>query len=201
MRPGRFNRLATQCLRPILKAQKTFLNTPGAIFRFPELCHHCRVKMRTISHSPSGQPAAPAVRLAPAKGFLSRRLVSPWRSDSGIPAKADLSRRNPVCGMKADGPWTLDFLSAVALAKADGPQLTASSHFRKRMTINPLTASSRIFPLWWSDGLNQPKMNQIQPNPTKSNHGHGMRKHKHLSLWSPANSGLKPQPVARQSYI
>ncbi len=112
MRPGRFTCAATQCLRPFLLARKTFLNAPRAILRFHFFCHHGRVKMRTISHSPPGRIApTPDIRGArPSRSLFSasrRKVFSPFEkaASNGTPAAvagtatppASIFRALPAC--------------------------------------------------------------------------------------------------------
>ena len=86
MRPGRFISLAAQCLRPFLIAEKTFVNAPRAILRFPGFCHHGPVNVSTISHLPFGRIAlalagrAQGCRAVPSQSYRSHPsyfLVTP----------------------------------------------------------------------------------------------------------------------------
>ncbi len=179
MRPGRFTPLTPQCLRPFLIARKTFLNTPRAVLRFPAICHHGPVKMRTISRPPrykvSGFVLPQRACTAP-KAFGPRRRLRPTahvsyhshhshaptlhpyacHADSSRHSEATAEARRRRTCRAAARRRRMDFGFRLLVRRSLGeggwtplPCPTASFRFRNMLQHNTMTASSRFCPLQW----------------------------------------------------
>ena len=159
MRPGRFTSLAAQCFRPFFVARKTFVNAPRAILRFPAFCHHCRVNMRTISHSrgPEVAPAQPRKHLGPPLRMRPIRPITPKLRDSTIPL---------VAPKPGGGGW---ILSAVPPLQHSTSPFFLQNRFYPLPQIPANQLLDRIYPhLPASVGRSakQGESRLIQPNPS-----------------------------------